>query len=477
MIAGLLAVSCDDDTSQLGGSLTPSTDNISVTDSTYYAVSSSIAYTDSLLARSTVCYLGRYTDPETGSITEADYITQIGCSENFFFPDSVWGLDRFSFPQWVEDTLQGVTPWKANLRLYYQELFGDSANMLTLEIYPLDKIIDPEQYYYNTVDPAEFYDETQPPLISVMVSPTDFTESDSVRQLSNYYRNIDIRLPDSVAGTILSRYYEDSSCFADMEQFLENICKGYYIKCTQGDGTIVHVERTDLLINFKYLEISSSGEADSLLSMVGVFSGNTEVIQFSHFNTTDIDALLAQNNCTYLKTPYGVLTQIELPIDEMTGDGISLNSASLSLTRINSTADQEYQFGIPETVLLVRQDSVRDFFRGTSKVNNRSSFVTTFNSSYNQYSFTNISRLITRCVEERDEWFQENGLDDNGTSREAYKAAHPNWNKILLVPVTAVTDGNSSTVGYNLDMDLNCARLQGGPDGKRIAIKTIRSQF
>ena len=64
-----------------------------------------------------------------------------------------------------------------------------------------------------------------------------------------------------------------------------------------------------------------------------------------------------------------------------------------------------------------------------------------------------------------------------------FEALHPNWNKVVLVPVTATTTTNSSgTTVYSKvlnDMSLTSTRLVGGPGNKRdkIRISVIYSKF
>jgi hypothetical protein len=56
-----------------------------------------------------------------------------------------------------------------------------------------------------------------------------------------------------------------------------------------------------------------------------------------------------------------------------------------------------------------------------------------------------------------------------------YEAAHPDWNKVLLVPVTTIQDSNKNIVSIRHDLSLNSTRLVGGDD--KIEIKVISSSF
>lgn len=479
-ITVLLLISCDADTSSLGMSLVPDGDNIKVDTITFSASTRSIVTEDSLLDRTTTCYLGRYTNPRNGSFLTADYITQLNCVENFEFPDSVYGINGFRFPEWVDDEMQGVKPYKADLRLYFSSFFGDPANSLKVEVYPLDKIIDGDTRYYADVNPADFYDETAKPLASVMISPVDYNRSDSLRQSDDYYNNITISLPDSVARIILEKYYEPNGKknFADASSFIKNVWKGFYLRCVQGDGTVMAIDKTVLDVNFKYLAVSSSGNADSLLSVVAEFSGNNEVMQLNKFSDTGRDILLADSSCTYMKTPFGLLTEISLPVDEMKMEaGTIINSASIQFTRLNEDYF-EYSPKAPKIIMLAKKSEMHDFFEKNAVIDNIVTYVTSYNSVYNSYSFSNIARLIEDCYDDREEWMKSNGYDESDVlGKQAYERAFPDWNKAVIVPVKTKKDSNGSVVGYTLDSSISCVKLVGGPKGSKLNVKVIKTVF
>ena len=73
-------IACDDNTGTLGNSITPEADSINIKTSSYFAESQSIAV-DSVLGKTGKVYLGRFTDPQTGSLFEADFIAQFNCVE------------------------------------------------------------------------------------------------------------------------------------------------------------------------------------------------------------------------------------------------------------------------------------------------------------------------------------------------------------------------------------------------------------
>ena len=103
LLASLL-YSCDDATTGIGDSTIATGDSIPAGAAIYEASTRSIL-ADSVYARTSTAYLGKYTDPTYGEFT-ADFIAQFNCGDNFKFPE----------------TVQKVTGLQ--LRLYYGSHFG-----------------------------------------------------------------------------------------------------------------------------------------------------------------------------------------------------------------------------------------------------------------------------------------------------------------------------------------------------------------
>ena len=134
-----LIYSCDDATTGIGNSTIAGGDSIPAGAAIYEANTRSIL-ADSVYARTSTAYLGKYTDPTFGEFT-ADFIAQFNCGDNFEFPK----------------TLQKIT--SVQLRLYYGSHFGDSLNAMRLQVDSLDTII-PEgelSTFYTSVDPKQYY--------------------------------------------------------------------------------------------------------------------------------------------------------------------------------------------------------------------------------------------------------------------------------------------------------------------------------
>lgn len=82
----LVFAACDDNTSNLGVEVMPDGD-FTISTQTDYPVNITSFAVDSILARTTTAYLGKFTDPYTNTVFESDFLTEFYCPEDFKFPD------------------------------------------------------------------------------------------------------------------------------------------------------------------------------------------------------------------------------------------------------------------------------------------------------------------------------------------------------------------------------------------------------
>ena len=424
-------IACDDNTGSLGGSIIPESDSVTISTANYWATAKSIAV-DSVLAKTSKVYLGRFTDPQTKSTLEADFIAQFNCEEGgHVFPDKIVGDSAV----------------RVEIRLFFTSYFGDPTNPMMAEVYELERTLLEGERYYSNLDPTLFYDKSSTPLATKVYTITDYTLEDSELEDSEHYANVNIPLPREIGTKIIQQYRENKDFFANASNFIENVCKGYYIKASHGDGTILYVDNATLNIHFR--------DANNDSIYVTQFAGTQEVLQANRFNTEKLNPLIEDKTCTYLKTPAGIFTEVELPIDEIIQNHSSINSAKIVFNCYNDASDSDYQFGTPQMLLMVHKDEMYTFFEKNKLTDDISSYYTTYNSSYNRYEYNNISRLITYCDSKRE------------TSED--------WNKVVLIPVTTIVDSNNYIVNFRHDFSLNSVRLVGGKDNIKIGVTA--SQF
>ena len=451
---------CDDSTESVGSSIVPEQDIITAETKTFHATSKTIMANDSILANTNEIYLGRYTDEESGTVFTSGFITQFACNEDYGFPT----------PE--EGGVEGDSATYTKLRLYFEEYYGDSLNAMQCEVYTLDYTLEEGTPYYTNLDPTEFYSPDAEPLAKKTYNAIDYSLHDTILNGENYSRHIEIELPNSIGNSFISKYYEKDSegnhigkkYFANSEVFIKDVFKGVYVKCTQGDGTVLKIYRARLDIGFKRYIESSTGERDSIQALSAPFYSGKEVLQVNNFDNDDLAPLANEQEHTYLKTPAGLYTEVTLPILDIVGPD-TINSAKITFTRYNETAGHTRT--PHSTLLMVRKCDMYKFFLKNKLADSKTSFITGFTSSTNEYTFSNIASLIKACYRE----YQE-GVENNSN----WEAENPDWNKVVLIPVSTTEDSNNSIVKIMHDISISSVRLRGGTEYE-IPIEVITSKF
>lgn len=437
--------SCDDSTSGIGDFVS-NVDKIEAFSETY-KVSSSTFKLDKVYSRTNRAYLGKYTDLDFGQFT-ANFITQINCPEGFELPEK----------------LKEITG--ASLELYYTGFYGDSLATLTVQVDELDKVINDEDtdLYYTNFTPENYYNESTNCIAQKSYAAVDKSVSDSLRNTSGYYPAIKIDLGKDFGKKIENLYRSNPEYFKDAYSFINNVLKGFYVHTTQGDGSIVYIQDIWLRLNMDYYtKRQSTGQVDSLVHGNTILAASKEVLMSTKLENSDkLNTLVEETEHTYLKTPAGLCTEIELPIKEIfdVHQNDTLNSVTLSIKKYRYAGLEntgEYQMGTPQNVLMVRKDDMNDFFEKNKTYDNQTSFLGTYDSSTNSYTFSKLNRLISHIFTER-----KNG-DNNSKNRD----------KVVLIPVTTETDTEGNVIGVSHDMEVNAARLFGGENGEELKIEVI----
>lgn len=462
--------SCDDTTDSIGNSLTDNMDMLKVTTDTFNVATRSIV-ADSVLSRSTTGYLGKIRDIETGNYITGDFMAQFSTLENYKLPekDSIVSLQDGE-----------VIADSCSIRLFYTDYYGDSLATMNITAYEMNEPMKEGVKYYSNFDPiAEGLIRNDGMKVNKTYTLTDLSISDEDRaDESSYTPNIKINLNKPYTdkngvtynnyGTYIMRmYYEDPDRFKNSYNFIHEVCSGFYFKTNDGIGSMAYITVSQLNIYFRYLN-------DSTYVGTTSFSATEEVLQTTNISNDkqNIAGLANDNTCTYLKTPAGIFTEITLPVDEITENhsNDTINTAKISLTRINNNTHDEYSLSAPSTLLMIPKDSLYTFFENGDNVDYKKSFIATYSSSTNQYTFNNISGMITYMAD-----IKKKGLAENSN----WLNEHPDWNRVVVIPVSVTTNSSSQIVKIVHDMSLTSTKLVGGSENpyEPIKINVIYSKF
>ncbi len=458
LLTAMAISSCEDGILDVGNSLTSNNDRLNVTSSICYATSSTMVV-DSVLALNTNCYLGRIIDPETNANAEinSEFSSQFHVLEGFSLPEEKHIVDTTS-----DGRAAAVS---CDIILYLSSAINiqDSTAAMKMQVMELNTPVEQDKTYYSNFDLKELI-RTDGIKRSKMFSYYNLTDGYEDRAEADYLENIRVTLDDPYTdkngktyknyGTyLLQQYYDHPEYYSNSYNFAHNVCPGFLFKITDGYGFYSKVTHLGLRIFYR------DNSNDSIVNKSLVLAGTSE-IKKTNTITNDETAMLslaAESDYTYIKTPAGLFTEVTLPVDDIKKghEKDSLLSAKIVFQRQNYNSTNERKLGLPTTLLMVQKDSLISFFENLKVPDNKKSFMTSYSSAYNAYTFSNISNLINAQWKARTE----------GEKTDAdWTANHPDWNKVVLVPVTYTTASSNSTVPIRVehDMALSSTRLVGG---------------
>ena len=472
----LVAISsCEEDTLNIGQTLTDEGDKLQMGTASYIVTTRTIV-ADSVLALSSDCYLGSVIDPETGSGVVSEFTTQFHLLESTYISPEDNFISRYDGRAAADS---------CDILLYLSTPFhlADSLVAMKMCTFELAAPLEEGLRYYSNFDPVAHGALRRGGLVKpTMFSYANLTMNDSVRTDDSYQPCIRITLNEpylaadgvtykNYGSFLLRQYFDHPEYFRNSYTFAHSVCPGFLFQILDGQG--FHAQVSNIGLRTFY---TLQGDT-SVVNGGIVLAGTSEVLQTTHV-TNDreaLAALAAQTGHTYLKTPAGLFTEVTLPVVDIKQghEGDSLLAAKLTFQRLNNQTDNERVLPAPQALLMVQKDSLNSFFENSNVPDNVTSYYTGYNnpiptgtSNYkndNTYTFINLSSLITTLWEQRREGLKENP---------AWESLHPDWNKMVLVPVTYSTSSASSSVtSMHHDMSLTSTRLVGGPDNPNDPIK------
>lgn len=481
VIAALTFAACDDTTEEIGGSITNKIDNINISDSAFNVTTKSIV-AGAVLSRNNTGLIGKMKDPETGNYVKGDYMTQLSVLPTF-------DVDTLDY---IKQANKGsIEADSCYLLVSYNASYGDTIAPMKVTAYEMTKPMSEDKEYYSNYDAFKegwVSENNQHWSSNYNLSNTSDVKNFKI-YLNKKYTTKDGKTYKNYGSYIMQTYAEHPEYFKTNYKFLHNVCPGFYIKNVGGTGNMAKIWNTELIFYWtRHKTIKAKdGVTDSTAVSIGYnrFDGTEEVLQLNKIenDTKNLEQLASQQNCTYLKSPAGIFTEVTLPVEDiMKGhEKDTLNTATISFPRLNNAdEDNAYNFATPSTILMVQKDSLQSFFEKSKLADNRTSYTASYSSTgtyKNAYTFQNIANLVSAMYKN--------------------KGKGENWNKVVLVPVNVIT----TTQGYttviskiNHDMSLASTRLIVGTDdpdkdytkdektGKKVAsgpirIKVIYSKF
>ena len=394
-------------------------------------------------------------------------MTQLNILESFGLPEN----------EEIASRLDGK-PVADSCRLEFY--FGDAASTIDtlaamkIKVSELNKPMEEGvDFYYSNFDPvAQGLIREDGLSKDKMFSYKDLTVKDSLRATKDYLDMLNVRLNqaytdkngvayNNYGSYIMQQYYEHPEYFKNSYHFAHNVCPGFFVSVVDGEGLYTEIPNMCLRVYFQ-----AKDENDSIVNYAVVLAGTEEVLQTIKITNerSVLEKLAEDNSCTYIKAPAGLYTEVTMPVDDIYNahENDSLMSAKISFQRINSGYPNN-PIKAPTYILMVQKDSLSSFFEKNKNYDNMTSFYTSYLSSNgsnatNEYTFSNVSSLIRDMAEAR-----QTGM----AADPEWMAKHPDWNKVLLVPIQLKTESSSystTVLGVEHSLSIASTKLVGGSE-------------
>lgn len=487
-----LLASCDNTTDGIGASLVGAADKLDVASCTF-GVSTESVVADSVISRSTTGYLGKVKDPVTGSYLTCNLMTQLHTLDS--------RAELFPSKEEIAKKNGKLTADSCNIVISYKSFYGDGLSLMKCVVHELDHAVEEGKPYYSSFSAKDNgfirKDGIHQEFVYTLEDQSTVQNSQFVPafkvSLDVPYKSKDGKSYKHYGEYILDQYYANPDNFSSQYKFVHNVCPGFYIESTNGVGSMAYVYISQLNVRCTYSydtdSIGADGQAvrDTISNTVN-FCGTEEVLQLTNTiqDAAQIKALASETDHTYLKTPAGIYTSVEIPVDSIMRDYTStayklrddtLNVATMTIKCLSEDADVQYKLSKPATLLMVRDTLKSEFFEKSMISDGSKSSLISYSSSENGYVFSNISSLIISLARDKYDYIQSH----SGMTSDEYDKLFPNWNKFALIPVNAsyTSVGSASLLTRVVnDMSLSSVKLEGGlANPKSIKLKVVYSKF
>ena len=481
LLLAALVASCDDSTSVVGYDMMPKNDGVTAIDSVYDVQSKTIKV-DAVLSNTSTCYLGSIVDDQLHIQTTSGFLAQYHVPTNFLLPKQ-------------ERLRDGVIQADScDLRLYIDSYDGDSLAVMKLNVQELSStnVLDENANYYTNLNVAD-YINPQGVSKQLTYSVKDLTRPDNETNGKTYYRQVVVKLPVSYGTRIMQAYYDNPSNFTNSYRFVHNVCPGFSFRHAGGTGALLKTSMMSMNVYFSYHTTTKAG-TDTIIGGVQTFGGTEEVLQTTHIqNLSPVSVNLDELPYTYAKSPASYFTEMTLPVDEII-DGKQLNGAhyndSISSAQliVRCKKQTDAVIPVPTQLFLLRKGEMTSYFENNKMPDSKTSYLSSATSATsNYYNYSNIAPLITYMKCERDAGAGVKPTDSFAERRakyEAWEKEHPDWNKIVLMPVNAIYTQSTTTYGTTTmvlrsikpQMGLTSVQLEGGKDNP-LQMQVIYSRY
>lgn len=428
VVSAGMFMSCDDDVSGIGGSLSQGEVTITVDSLVTEIPAASIRY-ESFDGRNTTKLLGRINVPEYGSLT-CSFVSQMLSATKMNIPDSI--------------SVSDVDSMRLVLSVPRGALTGDSLAPQQLRVYRLSKELPAD--ISTTFNPEGYYNPTDL-MGSRSYTLSNIAKGDSALKRDSYVR-IPVQMPMSFARELFDKYRADDPVFEWPATF-NKYFPGIYVEQNFGNGCVANISKAEMYTYWHRINRTYDMQPDSTYKYVDhivrdsvcLLASQPEVLSSNviDYKVSEYIKGLAESGKSVVTTPGGYRVDITFPVQRLL-DAYKNHGASMSVVsslRMEIPAQviaNDYGLSVAPYMLMVRKTDLESFFNENKIPDGKTSFYAAYDTESASYKF-NSMRAYFLDVLDRDEQGEVVGPEDM---------------EFALVPVDITTETvetyNSTTV-------------------------------
>ena len=392
-----LNFACDDDTSQIGNSLTDGNVSIFV-DSLTFDLRAGGVENFNYDSRSGSLLLGSINVPEYGSLTSS-FVCRMLCATQLGTPED---LD-----------VSMIDSCEMVLNMSRGDIVGDSLAPQRVNVYKLNLPI-PDNIT-NEFDPVASigYENME------LLGSRTFTSSRMGMNDSVFYSQtgVGIRVPlgKDYADKIFLEYKNHPEVFQWPQTFAEKFLPGIFVETSFGRGCVSNIQTVALFI-FYHTEKEETVIEDDKEVVKTVIDNDTvmpfivspEVLSSNNINLKIAESLKqrVENGEIILTTPGGYNAKFTFPAEQIIAryenDDHNLSLVSeLSLSIPAEIVENDYDITMAPNLLMVLSSEADDFFRKNKIPDNKTSFSASYDDKKGSYVFPSMRNYIVNLLNKK----------------------------------------------------------------------------
>lgn len=439
---------CDDEVSNVGNSLVTDTSEIRV--ETDFTLSGASVKNAEIQSRNTNQLLGRFDIDEFGAFS-SDFLSQF-LSVNTIDFSNLYEPEKYM---------------RMRLLLFMRsgDFTGDSIVPMGFKIYPLTAKLKPNELGV-VQDVESYYDKNNCWTPQTEIYSANAMYNDSLNSLS--YRTIEVALPGEFTRKFYNEYITSPASFQSPAAF-SDFFPGIYVKNEYGSGRVINISETRVVLSLKRKTTYTNrfGEVrDTIFEVNNAVMGVTpEVISYNNLNLSISESLQTRidNGESMIIAPAGYDAQIQFPTPQIidnykkyAGDFSVVNSLSVSIPV--ETIENKFDIAPPSNVLMVLSDKKEEFFKNTELADNKTSFLASYDSNEQCYTFSGLRDYILEMIAKGDDL----KLSDY---------------TFTITPINLVTESTSSSYGTGEAVITGVNPYVGTPVMCRLDVDNAKIKF